>query len=88
MRRLDRLAQVVRALLSDFIVSATPSAQKAVVACSELAHLERSSWTMRSSADERALCCAIVCASPKASGRRGGQRRAFHKKEDAAPVGV
>lgn len=39
---------------------------------------------MRSSADDRALCCAIVSASPEASGSGGGKLRAFHKKEDAA----
>lgn len=41
---------------------------------------------MRSSAEDSALCCAIVSASPGASGRRERQLRAFHKKEDAAKV--
>lgn len=49
----------------------------------ELPHLERSSWTMRSSADDSALCCAILSASPEASGRREGQLQAFHRQEDA-----
>lgn len=42
---------------------------------------------MRSSADERALCCAIVSASPEVSGRRGRQLQAFHRKEDVALYG-
>jgi hypothetical protein len=70
MRRLDRLPQVVRALLSDVIVSAASQPSVHNVACWELPHLERSSWTMRSRADDSALCCAIVSASPEASGRR------------------
>lgn len=74
MRRLDRLSQIVRALLSDFIVSAqNVSSTGPMSRAGELPHLERSSWTMRSSADDRALCCAIMSASPEASGRRGGQ---------------
>jgi hypothetical protein len=52
----------------------------------ELPHLERSSWTMRSSADDKALCCAILSASPEARDRRGGQLQAFHRKEDGARV--
>ena len=39
---------------------------------------------MRSSADDSALCCAIVSASPGASGRRERLLSAFHKKEEAA----
>jgi hypothetical protein len=86
MRRLDRLPQVVRALLPDVIVSAASQLSAPNVACWKLPHLERSSWTMRSSADDSALCCAIVSASPGASGRKGRQLRAFHRQEDAVLV--
>jgi hypothetical protein len=64
MRRLDRLAQAMRALLSDIVMSALyqrPARSWRLLGGGQ-AHLDRSSCTMRSRPDDRAACCAIVDA--------------------------
>jgi hypothetical protein len=53
-----------------------------------MAHFERSSWTMRSSVDEKGPCCAILTASPEAPRSKSVYVHSIHRKDRRTGIRV